>query len=272
MAIETITQTTTSLERADRKERTAELIAQASAVHGSERDRLLDEAIRINIPVARTLAARYRNRGESQEDLDQVACMALTRVVHNFTPDRGADLLVFAVPSILGELKRYFRDASWAVRPPRRLQELRPRVAAAEAELAQELGREPTIVELAENTDSTSAEVREAILAGGGSKATSLDEPRGSDGSHGLSLGEVLPDEHEDFERLEDLQVLAPAWRGLKRRDQRILRLRFYDERTQQQIADELGVSQVQVSRLLRRILEELRGSIAGSGPAPRLT
>jgi len=190
--------------RDTRRVRTAALIQQAHAAPAERREELLEEVIRLNIPVAHSLAARYRNRGQALEDLEQVACLALTRAGRHFTPDRGDDLLVFAVPSILGELKRYFRDATWAVRPPRRLQELRPRLAAAEADVAQEVGRTPTTEELAEVLEVSVEEVREARLAGRGSRTESLDRPRTeSDEAGTTNLVDLLPVPDPEFDRIE---------------------------------------------------------------------
>lgn len=252
---------------AERKARTAELLARARECPPGERADLLDEVIVLNIPVARTLAARYRNRGQSSDELEQVACLALTRAVQSFDPERGDDLLVFAVPSILGELKRHFRSAAWAVRPPRRIQEIRPRVVAAEEELAQQLGRPPTPEELADELGCPPAEVEEALACGDLAHAASLDEPVAATGS---PLGELLPTVDPGFEQSEAVAMLGPACRGLKARDRRILRMRFYEQRTQQEIADELGVTQVQVSRLLQRIFTDLRRAVGGGGPGGR--
>ncbi len=251
----------------DRKARTAELLDQASRATGDARRALLDEVIVINIPVAHALAARYRNRGQPLEELEQVACLALTKAVRAFRPDRGDDLLVFAVPSILGELKRHFRDSTWAVRPPRRLQELRARIAEAEEELAQSLGHPARPSDLAEALDCTTEEVLEAIECGGCARPDPLEEERSSEG--GLTTFDRLGEEDPGYSWGEAVAVLGPACRGLKERDRAILRMRFYEQRTQQQIADELGVSQVQVSRLLQRVLADLRSAITGQ-PRPR--
>ncbi len=246
----------------ERKSRTADLLDRATRVSGAERDALLEQVIVMNIPVARSLASRYRNRGQAQEELEQVACLALTRAVQGFDPERGDDLLVFAVPTILGELKRHFRSASWAVRPPRRVQEIRPRLAAAEEELAQVLGRPPTAAELAAEVDAPVGEVEEALSCGDLAHASSLDEPVSETGS---TLAELLPTADAGFEHSEAVVLLGPACRQLKPRDRRILQMRFYEQLTQQQIADELGVTQVQVSRLLQRIFTDLRRAVAGS-------
>jgi RNA polymerase sigma-B factor len=246
----------------DRKQRTAALISQAAACEGEERRILLDEVIVLNIPVAKALASRYRNRGQPLEELEQVACLALTKAVHAYDPERGDDLLVFAVPSILGELKRYFRDATWTVRPPRRIQELRPRLSAAEEALTQQLGRPPRPSEIAEAVGCTTEDVLEAHESGTCASPDSLqDSPPGDSG---FSWIDRLPSEELGFRRAEAVAVLGPACRGLKHRDRRILEMRFYEQKTQQQIADELGVTQVQVSRLLQRILTDLRRSITG--------
>lgn len=244
----------------ERKRRTAELLARANEIEGPERDDLLDQVIVLNIPVANSLAARYRNRGQPLEELEQVACLALTKAVRAFRPDRGEDLLVFAVPSILGELKRYFRDVTWTVRPPRRVQELRPRIAAAEEQLQQELGRAPRPREIASLLGCEEEDVLEAIDCRDCASPSSLDEtpPTGAD----TAWIDRLPSFDAGFDQTEAVAILAPACRRLKRRDRKILRMRFYEQLTQQQIADELGVTQVQVSRLLQRIMRDLRRSI----------
>ncbi|WP_235535912.1 sigma-70 family RNA polymerase sigma factor [Nocardioides sp. Root190] len=244
---------------AERKARTAELLDRAIHLTGPERDVLIDEVIVINIPVARSLAARYRNRGQSQDELEQVACLALTRAVQAFDPERGDDLLVFAVPSILGELKRHFRSAAWVVRPPRRIQEFRPRLVAAEEDLSQRLGRPASAAELAVELEAPIEEVEEAMSCGDLAHGASLDEPVVADGS---PRSELLPTIDPGFEQSEAVAMLGPACRGLKARDRKILRMRFYEQFTQQEIADELGVTQVQVSRLLQRIFTDLRRSI----------
>ncbi len=246
----------------ERKRRTTLLLDRAQHATGAERDRLLDEVIVINIPVATSLAARYRHRGQPLEELEQVACLALTKAVRAFRPDRGEDLLVFAVPSILGEIKRYFRDVTWTVRPPRRLQELRPRIAAVEESLAQELGRAPRPAEIADALDCAEEDVLEAIDCRDCASPVSLDETFGT-GADTAWL-ERLPTLDPGFEQTEAVAMLAPACRRLKPRDRRILQLRFYDQLTQQQIAEDLGVTQVQVSRLLQRILRDLHRAVQG--------
>jgi len=250
-----------SVSSQERKRRTAELLAAAHGAEGDHRQEILDEVILLNIPVAHSLAARYRNRGQPTEELQQVACLALTRTVQAFTPERGDDLLVYAVPSILGELKRHFRDTSWAVRPPRRLQELRPRISAAEEELSQELGRPPNLAEVAERVGCSEEDAEEALACAACSHAEPLDEePYGDQG--GTARVDHFPSVESGYDWTEAVAVLAPACRQLKGRDRLILRLRFYEQLSQRQIAEELGVTQVQVSRLLQRILGDLRTAI----------
>jgi RNA polymerase sigma-B factor len=247
----------------ERKTRTAALLAEAVDAEPEHRARLLDEVIVLNIPVAHALASRYRNRGQPRDELEQVACLALTKAVRGFDPDRGDDLLVFAVPSILGELKRYFRDATWTVRPPRRIQELRPRISATEEHLTQVLGRPPRPSEVADEVGCTTEDVLEAYECATLSTPDSLhDTPPGGDA--GFAWIDRLPTEELGFQRSEAVAILAPACRRLKMRDRQILRMRFYEQKTQQQIADELGVTQVQVSRLLQRILTDLKKEITG--------
>lgn len=264
--VSTVAPVATSVQPAERKARTAELLDRATRCSGAERDALINEVIVINIPVARSLAARYRNRGQAQDELEQVACLALTKAVQGFDPERGDDLLVFAVPSILGELKRHFRSSAWAVRPPRRIQEFRPQLVAAEEELSQRLGRPASPAELAVELDCSIKEVEEAMSCGDLAHAASLDEPVAATGS---PLGELLPTLDPGFEQSEAVAMLGPACRGLKPRDRRILEMRFYEQATQQEIAEELGVTQVQVSRLLQRIFTDLRRAI-GVEKAPQ--
>ena len=246
----------------ERKRRTALLLDRAQKARGEERDVILDEVIVLNIPVATALAARYRHRGQPLEELEQVACLALTKAVRAFRPDRGEDLLVFAVPSILGELKRYFRDVTWTVRPPRRIQELRPQIAEAEELLSQELGRAPTPAEVAADLDCEVSDVLEAMDCRDCATPVSLDDtpPSGAD----TAWIERLPSLDPGFSHAEAVAMVGSACRRLKPRDRRILRMRFYEQLTQQQIADDLGVTQVQVSRLLQRILRDLRRAIDG--------
>lgn len=247
-------------DRAERAERTATVLAQAARTHGGRRRALVDEAIRLNLPVARALASRYRNRGQSKEDLEQVACLALTVAVQRFEPGRGKEFLSYAVPTIRGELKRHFRDAGWTVRPPRRLQETRAAIPEVRAALAQELGRTPSAVEVAEELGCEVEEVTEAGATDHCFRPASLED-RGRDDA-GQAWADLLGADDRGFDRAEAVAMLAPACRDLSRRDQRIVFLRYFQEWPQGQIAQEIGVSQVQVSRLLTRILATLRADL----------
>jgi RNA polymerase sigma-B factor len=227
------------------------------------RDELLAEIVVANLDLARSLARRYHRRGEDPDDLEQVACLGLTKAVHGFDPARGGTFAAYAVPTILGEIRRHFRDSCWSVRPPRRIQELQTHLSATSTELQHRLHRPPTAEELAEALDVPVADVHEALGSTGCFTPQSLDHVR----------DEHAPDPdlgHEDpaFHKVENTLLLAPALAELTERDRRILSRRFVDEWSQQQIADELGVTQMQVSRLLRRLLARLRDRL-GAAEAP---
>ncbi|QYJ02803.1 sigma-70 family RNA polymerase sigma factor [Nocardioides panacisoli] len=253
--------------RAERSRRTAVALERASHVKGQDRQLLLDEAIWLNLPVARSLAARYRDRGQPREDLEQVAFLALTRAAQGFEPAQGKNFLVYAVPTITGELKRHFRDATWAVRPPRRLQEMQGTLAGTRQELTQELGRTPSAGELARRIGCTTAEAVEALGTDDCYRPASLED-RGVDGD-GPALGDALGAEERGYERAEAIAMLGPVCRHLGPRDRRIVFLRFYEQWSQQRIAEEIGVTQMQVSRLLTRILGTLREQLEPAEPTP---
>ena len=246
--------------RAERAERTAALLARAAEAAEPERARLLDEVVVINMGVANAIASRYRSRGISGEDLQQVAYLALVKATHGYDPTSGHNFLSYCVPTIRGELKRHFRDLGWTVRPPRRIQELQARISAAEAELCFSLGRSPRPSELAAHLHEDLEEVTEALATDGCFTPASLDKPVGAEGE--TALGEMLGGEDEAQSAAEARVVLAPVVRRLCERDRRILMLRFFRGWTQQEIADDIGVTQMQVSRLLSRILTELREQI----------
>nr|WP_232523123.1 sigma-70 family RNA polymerase sigma factor [Nocardioides sp. MAH-18] len=226
--------------------------------------RLRARAVLINRGVAEAVARRYRHRGIADDDLNQVAYEGLTKAIARFDPDLRNDLLTFAVPTIRGELQRYFRDQGWTVRPPRRVQEVQGHANAAIRDLEQSLGREPTEAEVAAELDITVEEYGEAMAALGCFRPASLDLPVGTDTA---TLGDLLPDEQEEEHDASDARVmLAPVVRRLSERDRRILYLRFFEDRTQAEIGDDLGVTQMQVSRLLSRILEDLRDHLEETG------
>jgi RNA polymerase sigma-B factor len=250
-----------------RSEQTAELLRRAA-----ERDRpearreLLEQVVLLNMGVARSVARRYRSKGIASEDLDQVAYVALVRAADKFDVSLDKDFLTYAVPSIRGEIKKHFRDHGWVVRPPRRTQELQPQVVAAGQELTHLLGRSPRPSEIASHLGVDVEEVIEALAMDGCFRPTSLDVPVGDGGSS--VLGDLLEGEETGVQASEARMLLAPVLRQLGERDRRILYLRFFEGLTQREIGRELGVTQMQVSRLLTRICETLREQLADS-PGP---
>jgi RNA polymerase sigma-B factor len=232
------------------------------------RERLIEQYL----PLVRSLARRYSYRGEQLEDLVQVGCIGLIKAIDRFDVDRGVELTTYATPNIIGEIKRHFRDKGWSVRVPRGLQELNVRLSHLVEELTVQLERSPTIAELAKAASVEEEEVLEALESGQAYTTLSLSAPSGGGGDDGSdldpleSLGEI---EHE-YEVSEDRAVLAPGFRALDDRERRILHLRFFEGLTQSQIAQQVGISQMHVSRLIRRSLEKIRNEIAVEQPAKR--
>jgi RNA polymerase sigma-B factor len=249
------------LTRQQRRDRTARALAAAAETHSSRRRReLLEYVVSINMEVARSVASRYFRRGIEEDDLVQVAYTALTRATRDFDPSRHHDFLSYAVPTIRGELKKHFRDHGWTVRPPRRIQETQARITTAEGELTQELGHSPRPSEIADHLGIDVNDVIEAMSADGCFAPAPLDRPvAGLDGVGLTTIGDLLGEEDPSQPGAEARLVLAPAVRLLKERDRRILFLRFIEDRTQQEIAEDIGVTQMQVSRLLARIMRDLR-------------
>jgi RNA polymerase sigma-B factor len=260
----------TRLSRRQRRDRTARaLAAVAEATSERRRQELLDYVVRINMGVARTVAGRYFQRGIDEDDLIQVAYMALTRAARDFDAHRHQDFLSYAVPTIRGELKKHFRDQGWMVRPPRRVQEAQARITRAEGALLQELGRPVRPSELAAHLDMDLDDVIEALAADGCFSPSSLDRPVTANGEDsGVALGDFLGETDQEAPAAEARVVLGPVVRKLKPRDRRIVYLRFFEQRSQQEIADEIGVTQMQVSRLLARILRDLRKDLTDENPA----
>lgn len=255
---------TFNLTRAERAEQTAVLLRAAHQTDDpDEAADLRAHVILINRGVAESVAMRYRQRGVPVEDLYQVAYEGLTKAVHRFDPELRNDLLTFAVPTIRGELQRYFRDLGWTVRPPRRIQELQGRANRTQAQLTQELGREPTTDEVAATLGVDPEEYRESEAALGCFSPTSLDQPAGQATS---TIGDLIADEDESHEASEARVMIEPVVRKLSPRDQRIVYLRFFEDRTQSEIGEDLGVTQMQVSRLLSRILSGMRSDLEATG------
>lgn len=237
----------------------------ALAPHDPARPAVRHRAIVAWLPLARDLAFRYAGRGEPLPDLVQTASVGLIKAIDRFDPRRGSDFAAYAVPTIIGEVKRYFRDQTWDLRVPRRLQELRRAVAGCAEELTQRLGRAPSPAELAEALRLPEAQVREGIQVAGAYAAASLDAPTGP-ARDGACLGELLGAEDDGLARAEERLVVGPAVAALPERSRRILALRFAGNLTQGQIAERIGVSQMHVSRLLTRILGQLREQLRDRG------
>jgi RNA polymerase sigma-B factor len=220
--------------------------------------RLRDELVEEHAPLAQFLAGRFANRGEPRDDLVQVALVGLFKAVERFDPGRGLQFSTFATPTILGELKRHFRDRGWAVRVPRRVQELHLQLGKIVAALGQEEGRSPTPAEVAARAGVSEEAVLEAMEAGSLYRLVSLDGSVTPD-DEGGELVACLGEEDSEFERIEHRSEIAELLDALPERERRIVELRFFDSLTQSEIAERVGVSQMHVSRLLTRSLERLR-------------
>lgn len=237
---------------------TEDLLAQAHQLADDSRRRELRHHVIVsNRPVALLLARQYAGRGVDLEDLEQVALLALCRAVERYDPSFGRGFAAFAVPTIRGELRRHFRDHTWLVRPSRSSQELTAAARALTPLLTQQLGRTPTVADLAPAVDCPEPELRRA-LGEGCLVGASLDAPAGTD-SEGVTRGALVPDSRDSYARLEDRLTLADFLSRLDERDQQILRLRYVDDLTQEQIGRIIGVSQMQISRILARIVERAR-------------
>lgn len=243
----------------DRREQLRERFVEFAATRDPEVRRELIEA---HLGLADFLARRFTNRGEPLDDLVQVSRMALLKAVDRFDPERGVEFSTYATHTIAGELKRHFRDKGWAVRAPRRLQELYLRLGQAMALVSQERGRSPTIAELAAETRVSEEEVLEAMEAGAAYRFASLDAPSMGDEDN-EALAARLGEEDREFAGAEHRATLSPLIAQLPRRQQTILHLRFFEGLTQSDIACRLGISQMHVSRLLARSLAQLRSSAA---------
>jgi len=239
-------------------------LARSRSVH--ERRRLQQEVVLLNLGLADSIAARYAGRGIEWDDLVQVGRVGLLKAVVGYHASKGAGFSAYATPTIAGEIKRYFRDYGWMVRPPRRLQELHSELTSLEPDLQHRLHRAPSAGELAGALGVEPGELSDALVARSGYSALSLDAPTRADS--GLSLGDAMPDDSDPYAEVERAEWLRPALAGLTERERRIIRLRFVDGLTQEQIGRHLGVSQMQVSRLLASILDRLRDALGISDAA----
>ena len=247
------------------RERESLVLLAELAPDDPRRPGIRDDLVTMHLPLVRHLARRYRDRGESIDDLVQVGTVGLIKAVDRFDLSRGVEFSTFATPTILGEIKRHFRDTAWAVRVPRRLQELQATVTSASDELTRTLHRSPTVGELAERIGVTQDEILDALEARHAYHASSLDvgSDGEADGSTPMSsrLGTVDP----EFEKVEYRESLRPLLDDLPERERRIILLRFFHNMSQTQIAEEMGMSQMHVSRLLARALGQLRASLTDS-------
>jgi RNA polymerase sigma-B factor len=230
--------------------------------HGGD-VRAREELVVRFMPLTRRLAGRYRHTGESQDDLEQVACMGLIKAVDRYDPDLGP-FVRYAVPNIMGELKRHFRDKGWGMHVPRSVQERFLQVNDAMDQLSGRLGRSPSPKDIAELTGLTVEDVLEALEAATAYSPITLDAPHPGDGDTDRTLGDSLGAEDPSYEFVDLGQALAPAFRALPPREQLILKLRFIDDLTQSEIAERVEVSQMHVSRLLRRSLDRLNAAAEG--------
>jgi RNA polymerase sigma-B factor len=244
--------------------RSAELFLELrdESVSAGARTAARDALVHLHLPLVEHCARRFRNRGEPFEDLVQVGTIGLIKSIDRFDSDRGVEFSTYATPTIIGEIKRYFRDKGWAIRVPRRLQELRMQIATSTAELTQALGRSPTPRELAEQIGCTMEEIVEGIESSNAYSTLSLDASDDAEDGGAATMLDALGVDDEGLEHVEIRESIKPLLDRLEPREKKILLLRFFKNMTQSQIAEEIGVSQMHVSRLLNRTLEELRASL----------
>jgi RNA polymerase sigma-B factor len=246
-----------------------ELLCQRAELPGGHPDRaaLRIHGIEAGLPLARSLAARYTGRGEPLDDLYQVAALALVRAVDGYDPTRQAAFTSYAVPTIVGALRRHFRDTTWRVRVPRRVQDLAITLGPAGARLAHQLGRSPTRRELAIHLDATEDDVTTAVNAWQAHHPDSLDAPSATDGQERLALIDTIGAVDARLDAVVDRHTLQPLLAALPAHQRRILAMRYFGDMTQAQIAAQMGVSQMQISRLLVRTLTQLRAGMLAELP-----
>lgn len=252
------------------RRRSAELFAVLRDEAGSDasHEGAREGLVHLHLPLVEHCARRFRNRGEPFEDLVQVGTIGLLKSIDRFDLERGVEFSTYATPTIIGEIKRYFRDKGWAIRVPRRLQELRMQIGSASADLTQSLGRSPTPRELAERIGCTVEEILEGIESSNAYSTLSLDASDNDEDGAATMLDAIGVDD-ENLEHVEIRESIKPLLDRLDAREKKILLLRFFKNMTQSQIAEEIGVSQMHVSRLLSRTLDQLRTSLEAEPPAP---
>ncbi|HEX3648770.1 MAG TPA: SigB/SigF/SigG family RNA polymerase sigma factor [Pseudonocardiaceae bacterium] len=229
------------------------------------RQQLRDRIVAEHLPIAEHIARRFRNRGQPEDDLRQVAALGLIQAVDRFDPSRGSNFLAFAVPTITGEVRRYFRDSTWSVRVPRRTKELHAAIMAKATELSHELDRAPRPTELAEAMELPLADVQEGLAAAAAYQSASLDEIVAADEASATSLGDLLGTDDHRLADVVDRQSLFPALATLAERERTIIVLRFFGNLTQTQIAERVGLSQMHVSRLLAASITAMREAMTAS-------
>ncbi|MFP5363385.1 MAG: SigB/SigF/SigG family RNA polymerase sigma factor [Thermoleophilia bacterium] len=234
--------------------------------HGGGDSQARDQLVERFLPLARQLARRYQRASEPLDDLMQVASLGLIKAIDRFDPEREIAFSSYAVPTILGEIKRYFRDRTWAVRVPRDLQELTLRVDRAIGELSEELRRQPSVKEIGAAIGVEQEEILEALQAGGAYRAVSFDAPRAGGDDDVATIGDSVGIAEEGFDRAEERATLQSLMSTVTPRERDVLRMRFEDDMTQAEIGDIIGVSQMQVSRIIRQAIARLRA--AADGPA----
>jgi RNA polymerase sigma-B factor len=225
-----------------------------TAAFGRRREAIIERLL----PLADHVARRFKGRGEPQDDLFQVACVGLINAVNRFDPDAGPDFLSFAVPTVMGEVRRHFRDNGWAVKVPRRLKELRTQLSAARTELTQQIGRAPTATEIANHLDIDRESVVEATIADAGYSASSIDINVSAD-DESSSISETLGGPDAALDKVIDAETVRPLIAALSERERKVLALRFMGDMTQTEIAQRMGYSQMHISRLLSRVINTLQ-------------
>ncbi|GAC1318061.1 MAG: hypothetical protein NVSMB25_06890 [Thermoleophilaceae bacterium] len=219
-----------------------------------------EQLVQRHLPLVRSLARRYAGRGESLDDIEQVGAIGLIKAIDRYELEREVALTTYATPNVVGEIKRHFRDKGWAIRVPRALQELNGKMGPTIERLTARLGRSPSIAEIAAEFETSTEQVLEALEAGSAYSPQSLSAGPGLDGE--LDPMDTIGSLDEEYERTDNRTSLEPALAGLPAREQEILRMRFEEGLTQTQIADKVGISQMHVSRLIRRSLDRMRDQL----------
>ena len=235
-------------------------LEEGSIAYGRQREEIIERAL----PLANHIARRFRNRGEPIDDLIQAARVGLVNAVNRFDPDNGAEFLAFAVPTMMGEVRRHFRDYGWAVKVPRRLKDLQSQMVKARGALSQELNRAPTATEIAKYLGLDRESVVEATIASSNYSTLSTDVQAGPDSEY-RAIGDTLGDVDPNIDKVLALETVRPLIAALPDREQTVLTLRFFDNMTQTQIAERMGYSQMHVSRLIAKALGTLRNQVLES-------